>query len=122
MIESAVGNSHRRFYGVNMQKLGEEVTIEGKRTWFSDDDGGLVIRDEQNVAPILEANKASYNQTDERARWGNGARVAEIPNSVIADLNVKGSMRGFAVVDQKRMKAFLNDPENRFLRTRPGRI
>ena len=122
MIESAVGNSHRRFYGVNMQKLGEEVTIEGKRTWFSDGDGGLVIMDEQNVAPILEANKASYNQIDERARWGDGARVAEIPNSVIADLNVKGIMRGFAVVDQKRMKAFLNDPENRFLRTRPGRL
>ena len=106
----------------DMQKLGEEVTIEGKRTWFSDDDGGLVIRDEQNVAPILEANKASYNQTDERARWGNGARVAEIPKSVIADLNVQGIMRGFAVVDQKRMKAFLNDPANRFLRTRPGRV
>ena len=122
MIESAVGNSHRRFYGVNMQKLGEEVTQEGKRTWFADGDGGLVIRDEQNVAPILEANKASYNQIDERARWGDGARVAEIPNSVIADLNVKGIMRGFAVVDQKRMKAFLNDPANRFLRTRPGRV
>ncbi len=37
---------------------GEEQTIEGKRTWFSDGDGGLVIMDEQNVAPILEANKA----------------------------------------------------------------
>jgi hypothetical protein len=108
--------------GLEMRKLAEEQTIEGKRTWFADGDGGLVIRDEQNVAPILEANKAAYNQIDERARWGDGARVAEIPNSVIADLNVKGIMRGFAVVDQKRMKAFLNDPENRFLRTRPGRI
>ncbi len=49
-------------------------------------------------------------------------RPLVIARSIIADLNVKGIMRGFAVVDQKRMKAFLNDPENRFLRTRPGRI
>jgi hypothetical protein len=41
---------------------------------------------------------------------------------VIADLNVQGIMRGFVVVDQKRMKAFLNDPANRYLRTRPGRV
>jgi len=105
-----------------MQKLGEEITIEGKRTYFADGEGGLVIQDAQDVAPILEANKSAYNQVDERARWGELTRVAEIPNSVIADLNAQGIMRGFTVVDQKRMKAFLNDPANRFLRTRPGRV
>ena len=105
-----------------MQKLGEEITIEGKRTWYADGEGGLIFRDEQNIAPILEVNKAMYNQIDERARWGDGALVAEIPNSVIADLNDKGIMRGFVVLDQKRMKAFLNDPANRYLRTRPGRV
>lgn len=92
------------------------------RKWYADGEGGLVIRHEQDVAPILEANKAAYNQVDERARWGDMTRVAEIPNSVIADLNAKGIMRGFVVVDQKRMKAFLNDPANLYLRTRPGRV
>ena len=105
-----------------MRKLSEETTFEGKRTWYADGEGGVIIKDEQNVAPILEANKAAYNQTDERTRWGELTRVAEIPNSVIADLNVQGIMRGFTVLDQKRMKAFLNDPANRFLRTRPGRV
>jgi hypothetical protein len=105
-----------------MKKLGEEITFEGKRTWYADGEGGLIYKDEQNIAPILEANKASYNSTDERSRWGELTRVAEIPNAVIADLNVQGIMRGFTVVDQKRMKAFLNDPANRFLRTRPGRV
>lgn len=105
-----------------MHKISEEQTIEGKRTWYADGEGGLIIKDEQNVAPILEANKAAYNQVDERARWGELTRVAEIPNSVIADLNAQGIMRGFVVVDQKRIKAFLNDPANRFLRTRPGRV
>lgn len=105
-----------------MKKISEEKTLDGKRTWYADGDGGLVIKDEQNIAPILEANKAAYNQVDERARWGELTRVAEIPNSVIADLNAQGIMRGFTVLDQKRMKAFLNDPANRFLRTRPGRV
>ena len=105
-----------------MQKISEEKTLEGKRTWYADGEGGVIIKDEQDVSAILEANKAAYNQTDERTRWGDGARVAEIPNSVIADLNVQGIMRGFTVLDQKRMKAFLNDPANRFLRTRPGRV
>lgn len=105
-----------------MQKISEEKTLEGKRTWYADGEGGLIIKDEQDVSAILEENKASYNQTDERTRWGDGARVAEIPNSVIADLNVQGIMRGFTVLDQKRMKAFLNDPANRYLRTRPGRV
>jgi len=105
-----------------MHKISEEQTIEGKRTWYADGEGGLIIKDEQNIAPILEANKAAYNQVDERARWGELTRVAEIPNSVIAELNVQGIMRGFVVLDQKRMKAFLNDPANRFLRTRPGRV
>jgi len=105
-----------------MHKISEEQTIEGKRTWYADGEGGLIIKDEQNIAPILEANKAAYNQVDERARWGELTRVAEIPNSVIAELNVHGIMRGFVVLDQKRMKAFLNDPANRFLRTRPGRV
>ena len=105
-----------------MQKLGQEFINGEKRTYYADGEGGVIIEHAQDVSPILEANKQSYNQIDERARWGDGARVAEIPNSVIADLNVQGIMRGFVVVDQKRMKAFLNDPANRYLRTRPGRI
>ncbi len=105
-----------------MQKLGEDFVAGEKRTFYADGEGGLIIKYEQDVAPILELNKAAYNQTDERARWGEMAHVAELPNSVIADLNTKGIMRGFTVIDQKRMKAFLNGPENRYLRTRPGRV
>ena len=105
-----------------MQKLGHEFVNGEKRTYYADGDGGVIIQHEQDVSQILEANKQSYNQIDERARWGDGALVAEIPNSVIADLNAQGIMRGFVVVDQKRIKAFLNDPANRYLRTRPGKI
>ena len=105
-----------------MKLLGIDQAGGETRKWYADGEGGLVIKYEQDVAPILEANKRAYAQVDERAKWGEMDRVAEIPNSVIADLNTKGIMRGFEVVDQKRMKAFLNDPSNLYLRTRPGRV
>jgi hypothetical protein len=87
-----------------------------------DGDGGLIIQSASDIAPILEANKARYNQTDQRARWGDGQLVADIPFAVIDDLNRQGILRGFAVLDQKRMKAWLNNPDNRYFRTRPGTV
>jgi hypothetical protein len=49
-------------------------------------------------------------------------KVASIPLTVIDQLNRKGIMRGFAVINDKEFRKFLNDPENRFFRTRPGRV
>jgi hypothetical protein len=47
-------------------------------------------------------------------------KVASLPFTIIDTLNRKGIMRGFAVIDEKEFRRFLNDPENRFFRTRPG--
>ena len=49
-----------------------------------------------------------------------GNKVASIPMTVIDDLNKAGIMRGFAVLDDKRFAAWLNDPKNRAWRTRTG--
>ena len=87
-----------------------------------DGEGGLIIETRQNVTPFVEQNKASYAQIDERARWGEFTKVASIPFAVIQELNRKGILKGFHIVDQKAMKAWANDPDNRFFRTRPGRI
>lgn len=105
-----------------MLKLGTQVVNGEVRTTYADDNGNLVVKAESNLAPIIEVNKALYNQTDERARWGDGQMVADIPFPVIEDLNRQGILRGFAVMDQKRMKAWLNNPDNRFFRTRPGKV
>lgn len=91
-------------------------------TAVSDGDGGLVIRSRQDVTDIIEDNKAHYAMTDERTRWGEMTRVANIPMAVIQDLNRKGILRGFHIVDLKKFKAWVNDPENRHFRTRPGRV
>jgi hypothetical protein len=89
----------------------------------ADGEGGIVIEMRQDVSDIVEQNKKEYNSFDERARWSDelfGNKVASIPYSVIDDLNKQGIMRGFAVLDDKRFAAWLNDPMNRAWRTRTG--
>lgn len=95
---------------------------DGKHTNFHDLDGKYVIETSQDITGIIESNKAQFNSIDEKAKWGEWTKVASIPNSVIDDLNKQGIMRGFAVLDEKRFRAFLNNPDNRFFRTRPGQL
>ena len=92
-------------------------------TVHSDGDGGIIIETKQDISAILEQNQKEYNSFDERARWSDhlfGNKVASIPMTVIDDLNAKGIMRGFAVLDEKRFKAWLNERDNRVFRTRTG--
>jgi hypothetical protein len=102
--------------------LSADVATGMVQTAYADGEGGLVIETAQDISDLIEQNKALYAQTDERTRWGEWTRIGSIPNSVIQDLNKQGILRGFHVVDQKKFKAWLNDPENRYFRTRPGRI
>ena len=89
----------------------------------ADGEGGIVIQTRQDVSDIVEQNKKEYNSYDEKARWSDqlfGNKVASIPMTVIDDLNKVGIMRGFAILDEKRFAAWLNDPMNRAWRTRTG--
>ena len=89
----------------------------------SDGDGGIVIETRQDISDIIEQNKKEYNSFDERAKWSDelfGNKVASIPLTVIDDLNKQGIMRGFAILDEKRFKAWLNNSDNRVFRTRTG--
>ena len=91
----------------------------------ADCEGGIVIQTRQDVTGIMEQNKKEFNSFDERARWSDqlfGNKVASIPMTVIDDLNKQGIMRGFAVLDDKRFAAWLNDPINRAWRTRTGKV
>jgi hypothetical protein len=95
---------------------------DGKQSNFHDVDGGYVIETKQDITGILESNKAQFNAIDEKSKWGEWTKVASIPNVVVDELNKQGIMRGFAVLDEKRFRIFLNDPDNRFFRTRPGQV
>jgi len=93
-----------------------------KQTIFHDADGNFILETRQDVSGILEENKAEFASIDERAKWGDLTKIASLPMVVVDDLNKKGIMRGFAVIDERRFRAFLNDPDNRFFRTRPGEV
>lgn len=105
-----------------MKVIGVDYIDNTKRTAYADGEGGVVFKHETDFSKVIENNKRLYNQVDERARWGEGQLVAEIPYEIINWLNDQGIMRGFAVLDQKRMKEWLNSPDNRYFRTRPGRV
>lgn len=94
-----------------------------KQVAHSDGDGGLIVQTIQDVSEIIDQNINEFNSYDERAKWSDhafGNKVASIPLTVIDDLNKKGIMRGFHVLDEKAFRNWLNHPDNRFFRTRPG--
>ena len=96
-----------------------------KSVAHADGDGGIIVETRQDVTEIIEQNRKEFNSFDERAKWSNdmfGNKIASIPLTVFDDLNAKGILRGFTVVDQKRMNDWLNSPDNRYFRTRPGRV
>lgn len=96
-----------------------------KSVAHDDGNGGIVIETRQDITDILENNKREYNSFDERARWSDdimGNKIASVPFTVIDDLNKMGIMRGFHVIDEKRMNEWLNKPEAQKFRTRPGKV
>ena len=83
----------------------------------------ITIKQSQEVTDLMEANKAEYNAAD--TKWSDslfGNKVASIPFTAVDKLNKQGIMQGFKVLDQKRFFAWLNDPDNRFFRTKPGTL
>lgn len=69
------------------------------------------------VGDLIEQNKKLYADTDERTRYGEWSRVASIPMALFYRLKNQG-----IIDDPAAMKRWLNDPDNRFFRTRPGRV
>lgn len=77
-----------------------------------------VIETRQDVTDITEDCKAQFAATDQRARYNDGMHhVARIPLAILQELMQKGITK-----DPKAMKKWLNDPDNRSFRVRPGRV
>lgn len=102
-----------------MRKLITQNPLTGVETWFNYDNetGDSIITSEQETAGTVEFNKAQFN--DAPQRFGNGTfhKVASIPLVVLEDLKRRG-----IVDDPDAMKRWLNDPDNRYFRTRPGTV
>lgn len=91
----------------------------GVREKYFEIDGQWYLAQDQDASDILEINKAEYNSVDERARHKSEAfnRVARLPLVVFADLERRGITK-----DPKAFKKWLDEPDNRHFRTRPGRL
>lgn len=94
------------------------------RTHHYDDTNGITtIETTQDVEGILDITKALHAGVDERARWNDptggalGVRVAEIPLSILYDPKNRHLLE-----DQKALAKWLDDPDNKLFRTRPGKM
>jgi hypothetical protein len=79
----------------------------------SDGDGGIIIETKQDVTEILESNKQLLEADKQRTGNLNELHhIARIPFTVIDDLNKKGIMKGFAIVDDAAFASWLNSSDN----------
>lgn len=82
---------------------------------YDDTNDQMTIETVQDVTDIIESNKTQYNAYTSLDRHGDLRKVASIPLAVLSDLRKNGILR-----DQKKLRAWLNDYDNRFFRTSPG--
>jgi hypothetical protein len=81
-------------------------------------------KDEATIETIIDAsqivsdNKERFNSFDEKANWkGDMHHVASIPMALFYQMKAEGKLD-----DEAYMKRWLNDPDNRAFRTRPGEV
>jgi hypothetical protein len=81
--------------------------------------GVAVIETIQPIDQLLASNQSAYASTSKQTPYsdGIGGQVAAIPSTVFAQLQASG-----VASDPKALKKFLNDADNRKLRTRPGTL
>jgi hypothetical protein len=109
---------------------GEEsafMSSAGVKYTFEDDPetGDLIVRGYQDCYDILELNKAMLTENDGYTKDRSMRRVASIPalvrNKVLIQTN-GGVDLWRPETDEKWYKKFLNDSDNKLLRTAPGRL
>lgn len=104
-----------------MKRVIHENKDAGIKQYFHmDDDGNIGIETKQDVEHILDDNKDLYNQIDANQRWGDMQRVASIPLSIYYSPEFQRLLSEQKAGNDKPLRAWLNNPDNRFFRTRGG--
>jgi hypothetical protein len=83
---------------------------------YDADSRTFTIETQQDVQDIVEWNRAEYNEYTS-PKFGTMRKVASIPLPLYYELKRRG-----IIDDEAALKRWLNDPDNRFLRTAPGVI
>jgi hypothetical protein len=83
--------------------------------FYADSDSNYRVVVEQDVTPILEANKRKL--IDAPTRWGEWTHVASVDLATLMQWRREGKDR-----DQTFLRRWLNDSDHRDYRTHPGTI
>ena len=90
---------------------------QGTTTTFEDLGGdGFALHTTEDVAPVINSNKAMQNAGNHAADE-NFWHAAKIPSSIILKWLVEDQIDVYNPDDIDRVKAKLNDPDYRHLRT-----
>lgn len=107
-----------------MRRLISKDPFTGVSTFYhSHGDGSFTIDHVQDVEPNIEFNKAEANSgwNGYIGKEKNFRKVAHIPNVLLIDMMKKG-LNPFDKNDGRQLMKFLNDCDNRMLRTHYGRL
>jgi len=88
---------------------------------YDDSEDSFVIERVQDIESVLERNKALYTHNDGYSKSRELRRVASIPMVVIEQW-LKEGIDIYNPDHAEAVKRKLNDSENMFLRTAPGRL
>lgn len=102
--------------------LFDHDAVTGITEYFHDiGNGEYAIETTQDLSGLVEVAKELQNDRD--GRWGDLTHVAWIPPVVQIQLMQQGILgKGMEILDDVRYRAWLNDRDNRYFRTRLGRV
>ena len=92
-------------------------------TVYADGEGGIVIETKQDVTDILKEVEAIRDA--DKARTGHLKdfhHVGKIPFTVIDEMNKKGIMRGFAIIDDAEFAKWMNGAVGQTWKTYRGTL
>lgn len=93
-----------------------------KRIHHEHCDGAMTIHTQQDVRGVLLANRENFNERG-GSRWQEFQNhVARIPVTIYYALMKKGIIDERNDPDGVRLSKWLDDPDNRAWRSRPGRL
>lgn len=103
--------------GVIVDVSGSAITT----AHYDESEDSLTIKRSADVEANIEANKREYIDNT-HARFGDMRRVASIPMVIIDKWCAEDGINYLAPEHAGALKRKLNDPDNRFLRTMPGKL
>lgn len=109
-----------------MKRLIDFDSLSGVQTWHEYDatEDRTIITETQDVEPLLEMNKAQYNDESFKRRGMKNEmlKVASVPVTVLMEWKTKHGVDAWDKNHTAKIMKLLNDPEYRYLRTASGKF